>query len=127
MSFTDDVITEAVRVTQREFDSLASRLQQNMKQAITSDNKGYQTGKLSGAIDKRKVNQTTYEVGILNEAPFMKNGANYARIYANGRGAIYKDSGYMVFRTPDGRIVRTRSAKGQSGNDFVGTAIKNFR
>lgn len=121
----DELLFETIKATQKDFDRLAESIQQSMKNEIASANKGYMTGKLIGAIDKKKLGYTEYMVGVLNEAPFQKGNVNYAKIYANGRGAIKKEKGYMVIRFPDGHVVKTKSVKGQGGNDFVGKAIAN--
>lgn len=119
----DELLFETIKATQKEFDRLAESIQRSMTREIREANKGFQTGRLEGAIQKKKLGYTEYMIGVLNEAPFQKGNVNYAKIYANGRKGFSKKSGYYIFKDSSGRWTKVRVVAPQEGNDFVGKAI----
>lgn len=106
----------------------------NYMRNLIKTNPLWSTGQLAKTIKKKKVTVAEYEVGILDEdvSKFdVKDGYNYAYIYASGRGAIdlrnTNPPRYMVVKDKDGNILaKTQYVKGYGGNDFVGKTISKF-
>lgn len=111
---------EIVTAVASDFDNLANDVQTTMKVEVPKD-----THNLEHSIDKNKVNETTYEVGVLDNARVMHRGVNYAQVIANGRGAIALRG--MVFHMKDGKSVQTQYVKGVAPNDFVGRTVSKFK
>ena len=130
MIFSEKEIKVAI---DKDIEVEAEKIKNYMRNVIESEtSEQWSTGKLARNIKKKKITVAEYDVGILDEdvAKFnVRNGQNYAYIYANGRGAIdlTGTNRYMVIKDKTGKVLRkTQKVKGYGGNDFVGKTISKF-
>lgn len=117
---TIDQCNSALRILEY---GIAQEAQVVMSQYI-ADNVGkvgdmnYSTGKLEQSI--RVVSQ--------NGVYYVGSNLRYAKFVDRGRGDVYPvNKDWLVFRTPDGRKVRTKHAKPMKGIHFIDATKRAMR